>query len=68
MIKEEKNIDFYTTGRQPSEEEFAKISEWIKKDQAKKDLRRTRTTRKESNSRNKNIATSGTDQMQPQKK
>lgn len=31
MIKEAKNVDFYTTGRQPSEQEFAKISEWIKK-------------------------------------
>lgn len=30
MVKEEKNIDFYTTGRQPSEHEFAKISELIK--------------------------------------
>jgi hypothetical protein len=31
MIKETKNIDFYTTGRQPSEQEFARISEWIRK-------------------------------------
>jgi hypothetical protein len=31
MIKEEMNIDFMTTGRQPSEEEFLRISEWIKK-------------------------------------
>jgi hypothetical protein len=31
MIKEAKNVDFYTTGRQPLEQEFAKISEWIKK-------------------------------------
>ena len=30
MIKEEKNIDFYTTGRQPSEKDFERISEWIK--------------------------------------
>ena len=36
MIKEEKSIDFYTTGRQPSEQEFARISEWIKKDKEKK--------------------------------
>ena len=35
MIKEVKNIDFYTTGRQPSEQDFARISEWIKKRQAK---------------------------------
>ena len=31
MVKEPKNIDFYTTGRQPSDADFAKISEWIKK-------------------------------------
>lgn len=31
MIKEKKNIDFMTTGRQPSEKEFLLISEWIKK-------------------------------------
>lgn len=35
MIKEAKNIDFYTTGRQPSEEEFIRISEWIKHDKRK---------------------------------
>jgi hypothetical protein len=31
MVKEAKNIDFYTSGRQPSEKDFARISEWIKK-------------------------------------
>lgn len=36
MIKEAKNVDFYTTGRQPSEQEFARISEWIKKDKQKR--------------------------------
>lgn len=38
MVKEPKNIDFTTTGRQPSAEEFALISEWIKakKEKAKK--------------------------------
>jgi|GEM_PF-1043493 len=30
MIKEEKNVDFITSGRQPSEEDFMRISEWIK--------------------------------------
>lgn len=35
MIKEEKNIDFYTTGRQPSEKEFERISEWIRQKKAK---------------------------------
>ncbi len=39
MIIEEKNIDFYTTGRQLSEQEFAKISEWIKRDKQRKKLR-----------------------------
>ena len=36
MIKEAKNVDFYTSGRQPSEEDFARISEWIKKDKQKR--------------------------------
>lgn len=35
MIKENKNIDFLTTGREPSEEDFARISEWIKRDKQK---------------------------------
>ena len=39
MIKEAKNIDFYTTGRQPSEQDFKRISEWIrqKKEKANKE-------------------------------
>ena len=36
MIKEAKNIDFCTTGKQPSELDFARISEWIKKDKQRK--------------------------------
>jgi len=43
MIKEPKNIDFYTTGRQPSNEDFARISEWIKKNK-ETDRRRKRAT------------------------
>lgn len=35
MIKESKNIDFYTTGRQPSDHDFARISEWIRKKKEK---------------------------------
>jgi len=35
MIKEEKNIDFYTTGRELSKEDFTKITEWIKKKKAR---------------------------------
>ncbi len=58
MIKEEKNIDFYTTGRQPSEQEFARISEWIKKDKVKKALHKTRTLRKRSTSQKDDIAKS----------
>ena len=38
MIKEAKNVDFYTAGRQPSEQDFAKISEWIKRDRQKQEV------------------------------
>jgi hypothetical protein len=40
MIKEPKNIDFYTTGRQPSEKDFIRISEWIKKNKKRKDIKK----------------------------
>ena len=40
MVKEPKNIDFYTTGRQPSEQDFIRISEWIKKDKQRKSSRK----------------------------
>ena len=40
MVKEPKNIDFYTTGRQPSEQDFIRISEWIKKDKQRKVIRK----------------------------
>lgn len=36
MIKEPKNIDFYTTGKQPSKDDFKRISEWILKKKGKK--------------------------------
>lgn len=39
MIKEPKNIDFYTTGKQHSELDFKRISEWIKKDKQRKSTR-----------------------------
>jgi hypothetical protein len=29
MLKEPKNIDFITTGKQPCEDDFSRISEWI---------------------------------------
>ena len=41
MIKEPKNIDFFTTGRQPSEQDFIRISEWIKKDKQRKAIRKS---------------------------
>jgi hypothetical protein len=40
MIKEPKNIDFYTTGKQPSEIDFIRISEWIKKDKKRKNSKK----------------------------
>ncbi|MBF9221219.1 hypothetical protein [Hymenobacter ruricola] len=40
MIREPKNVDFVTTGRQPSDEEFARISEWIKQDKQKQAARK----------------------------
>lgn len=60
MIKEEKNIDFYTTGRQPSEQEFARISEWIKKDKEKRRLHKSRRLRKGSSMHS---ASSGTESV-----
>lgn len=51
MIKEAKDIDFYTTGKQPSELDFARISEWIKKTkQTKKSLKLPNSTNKKSTS------------------
>lgn len=40
MIREPKNVNFVTTGREFSEEEFARISEWIKQDKQKKAARK----------------------------
>lgn len=60
MIKEEKNIDFYTTGRQPSEQDFARISELIKKEKQKQNLhKQTKHGQDKSTSPNSNIAKSG---------
>ncbi|OLY93696.1 hypothetical protein SAMN05444008_11487 [Cnuella takakiae] len=41
MIKEAKNVDFITTGRQLTEQDFALISDWIKIDKQKKVARKT---------------------------
>jgi hypothetical protein len=35
MIKEAKNIDFYTTGRKLSDQDFTHIREWISKKKEK---------------------------------
>ena len=35
MIKEAKNIDFYTSGKELSEQDFAHISKWIRKSKKK---------------------------------
>ncbi len=43
MVKEPLNVDFYTTGCQPEEKDFARISEWIRK-QKKTTKARKRTT------------------------
>jgi Zn-dependent M16 (insulinase) family peptidase len=43
MIKEPKNIDFYTTGRQPSEHDFAQISDWIRKNKQKQATRKLKS-------------------------
>jgi len=40
MIKEPKNIDFYTTGKQPTDKDFTRISEWIKKDKKRKEIKK----------------------------
>ena len=48
MIKEAKNIDFYTTGRQPTKQDFERISEWIRKQKEKeKKVKKTTSKRKQ---------------------
>ena len=42
MIKVPKNIDFYTTGKQPSEQDFTRISEWIKNDKKRKETQKVK--------------------------
>ncbi len=42
MIREPKNVDFCTTGRHLSEEDFTKISEWIKMQKIKDNKVKTR--------------------------
>jgi len=45
MVKEPKNIDFSTTGRQPSDKEFSLISEWIKRKKAQNKSRKLRSVK-----------------------
>jgi hypothetical protein len=42
--KKAEAIDLYTTGRQPSEQDFARISEWIKQDKQKQAARKSKVT------------------------
>lgn len=44
MVKEPRNVDFFTTGREPSEQDFARISEWIKQDEQKQAARKPKAT------------------------
>ncbi len=53
MIKEAKNIDFYTTGRQPSTEDFERISEWIRQKKEKEKQNKVKTS---SNAKKKHLA------------
>ena len=46
MVKEAKNIDFYTTGRQPSNQDFERISEWIRKNKEREANKKTRAKTK----------------------
>lgn len=49
MIKEAKSVDFYTTGRQPSEQDFARIGEWTKKNKQKRATRKDTKQNEEQN-------------------
>lgn len=45
MVKESKKLDFSTTGRQLSDRDFFRISEWIKKRKSKKAARSKKMVR-----------------------
>ena len=47
ILKESKNIDFNTTSRQPSDQEFKLISEWICKKKKLTQVKRTASKRKQ---------------------
>jgi hypothetical protein len=44
MIKESKIVDFYTSGRKLTNEDFAKISQWIAKEKLSTRKRKVRKT------------------------
>lgn len=46
MIKESRNIDFQTTGRQPSEADFKQISKWISDRKSKLQKKKTSTSKR----------------------
>ncbi len=46
MVKEAKNVDFYTTGNTPAKEDFARISEWIKKNKESQKKKRVSAKKK----------------------
>jgi hypothetical protein len=48
MVKEAKNVDFYTTGREPSEQGFKRISEWILQNKEKQNKVKQLATDKQS--------------------
>jgi hypothetical protein len=48
MVKEAKNIDFYTTGREPSEQDFKRISEWILQNKEKQNKAKQLATAKQN--------------------
>lgn len=52
MIKEPKTIDFYTSGRQLSNEDFALVSQWIATDKKKQSEKNIKGLKK----RQKNLA------------
>lgn len=49
MIKEPKNIDFCTTGKQPTDKDFTRISEWIKKDKKRKEITKVKNQPEKKN-------------------
>ena len=44
MVREADNIDFLTTGRQPSDRDFKRISKWISDQKEEKEKRLKTTT------------------------